>query len=229
MDPITAISLAAAVAQFVEIDIKVAGRMNGFSIAIEFVPQAFQQTTTTLPLIADGLRKEGQRVNEGSVDSERVLKQQHSDTLNCTTRLADLLDELDQYKKAIELFQEVYEVRKGIFGPINHTLVAENDLASMFCQQNGARPKGSHRTTLISVLNLIWALHYVADNGESESAEFEVALELARQSLLEARGGLRKNNEKSQLELVEAGSALEELEQLLIEKHNETLTEDIKD
>lgn len=69
MDPITAISLAAAAAQFIELAFRVVNRLSDFNANLDQAPKAFRQIQTELPLIVDGLKRIESREREGSLDS----------------------------------------------------------------------------------------------------------------------------------------------------------------
>ncbi|KAH6854701.1 hypothetical protein B0I37DRAFT_302065 [Chaetomium sp. MPI-CAGE-AT-0009] len=66
MDPISAISLAAAAAQFIDLAVKVVNRLVDFGANVDQAPKAFRQIRTELPLIIDGLRRIDDRGREGS-------------------------------------------------------------------------------------------------------------------------------------------------------------------
>lgn len=70
MDPITAVSLAGTIIQFIELGTKVAVRVADFSSAVDDVPRAFKQIRTKLPLILDGLRRIQRNIDNGLVDKE---------------------------------------------------------------------------------------------------------------------------------------------------------------
>lgn len=57
MDPLSAIGLAAAIAQFVELAARVVERVSDFSSSVHQVPQAFRRIHTELPLIIDCLER----------------------------------------------------------------------------------------------------------------------------------------------------------------------------
>lgn len=70
MDPITAVSLAGTIIQFIELGAKVATRVADFSSAVDGVPRAFKHIRTELPLILDGLRKIQRNIDNGFTDKE---------------------------------------------------------------------------------------------------------------------------------------------------------------
>jgi hypothetical protein len=70
MDPITAVSLAGTIVQFIELGTKVAIRVADISSAVDDVPRAFKQIRIKLPLILDGLRRIQCNIDNGLVDKE---------------------------------------------------------------------------------------------------------------------------------------------------------------
>ncbi|KAH6617429.1 hypothetical protein F5144DRAFT_586426 [Chaetomium tenue] len=65
MDPISALSLAAAAAQFIELALKVVSRLADFGANVDQAPKAFRQIMTELPLIIEGLKRIEERSREG--------------------------------------------------------------------------------------------------------------------------------------------------------------------
>ncbi|KAK0662959.1 hypothetical protein QBC41DRAFT_329440 [Cercophora samala] len=57
MDPVTAVGLAAAIAQFLEVGAKTIKRLSDFHDNLDEIPQAFRRVKTKLPLIVNGLDK----------------------------------------------------------------------------------------------------------------------------------------------------------------------------
>ncbi|UKZ96887.1 uncharacterized protein TrAFT101_011662 [Trichoderma asperellum] len=70
MDPITAVSLAGTILQFIELGAKVASRVADFSSAVDGVPRPFKQIRTELPLILDGVRRIQRNIDNGLIDTE---------------------------------------------------------------------------------------------------------------------------------------------------------------
>ena len=66
MDPIAALSLAAAIAQLVDLGLRVVKRTADFDKYR--LPKAFKQITTELPLVIDGLRRIQREIEAGRVD-----------------------------------------------------------------------------------------------------------------------------------------------------------------
>jgi hypothetical protein len=66
MDPISAVSLATAAAQFIELAVKVVSRLADFRANVDQAPKAFRQIRTELPLIIEGLKRINDRDREGS-------------------------------------------------------------------------------------------------------------------------------------------------------------------
>lgn len=70
MDPITAVSLAGTILQFIELGAKVASRVADFSSAVDGVPRPFKQIRTELPLVLDGVRRIQRNIDNGLIDTE---------------------------------------------------------------------------------------------------------------------------------------------------------------
>lgn len=96
MDPLTALSLAAAAAQFIELAAKVIHRLSDFSADLDQTPKAFRQIKTELPLIVDGLRRIDERNREGSLDpqSRAVLYSVIEECQELVAQLNALLDKI---------------------------------------------------------------------------------------------------------------------------------------
>lgn len=95
MDPLTALSLAATAAQFIELAAKVIGRLSDFSANLDQAPKAFRQIKTELPLIVDGLRSIDERDREGRLDPQsRVVL--YSVVEECQELVAELNTLLDK-------------------------------------------------------------------------------------------------------------------------------------
>lgn len=96
MDPITALSLATAAAQFVELAVKVINRLSDFNANIDQAPNAFRQIKTELPLIVDGLRRIDERDRRGGLDpqSRAVLYSVIEECQELVAQLNALLDKI---------------------------------------------------------------------------------------------------------------------------------------
>ncbi|KAK4168165.1 short-chain dehydrogenase [Cladorrhinum sp. PSN259] len=94
MDPITALGLAAAILQFVEIGSKIVQRLSEFSADVNQVPKSFRQVRTELPLIVDGLRRINEQVKSGALEptTEAALVPVITECLHAALQLNDLLD-----------------------------------------------------------------------------------------------------------------------------------------
>ena len=62
---VTAISLAAAILQFIDFGGKAISRLREFQSELEEVPKAFQSISNILPLLVDGLKKVKEQVDAG--------------------------------------------------------------------------------------------------------------------------------------------------------------------
>lgn len=96
MDPLTALSLAAAILQFVEAGSKIVKRLSEFSPALDDIPRSFRQVRTELPLIIDGLRRVNEQAKAGLVEpsTEAALLPVVRECLQSTVELNDLLDRI---------------------------------------------------------------------------------------------------------------------------------------
>lgn len=96
MDPVSAIGLAAAILQFIDVANKVVARLSDFGDAIEQAPRAFRQIHTELPLIIDCLRRIKVQDNEGILDTltRNALGPVVQECYKETERLRDLLADI---------------------------------------------------------------------------------------------------------------------------------------
>ncbi|KAK4463265.1 P-loop containing nucleoside triphosphate hydrolase protein [Cladorrhinum samala] len=96
MDPLTALSLAAAILQFVEAGSKIVKRLSEFTADLDDIPRSFRQVRTELPLIIDGLRRINEQVEAGLVESstEAALLPVVRECLQSAIELNNLLDRI---------------------------------------------------------------------------------------------------------------------------------------
>jgi len=96
MEPVTAIGLAAAIVQFVDIGAKIVKRLSDFSNNIEEIPKAFRQIKTQLPLIIDGVRRIQDQVKSNDINpsSEEALLPVLRECQEAAQRLEELLEHI---------------------------------------------------------------------------------------------------------------------------------------
>jgi len=96
MDPISAVGLAAAIVQFIEVATKVVNRLSDFGSDASQIPKTFRQVKIELPLIIDGLRRIHEQAASGSLDptTEKSLLPVVRECQQTTNKLDVLLDKL---------------------------------------------------------------------------------------------------------------------------------------
>ena len=115
MDPITAIGLAAAIVQFVDVGSRIVKRLSDFSNHSDQIPKAFRQVKTELPLIIDGVRRIQDQVksNDISPTSQEALLPVLRECQDAAQKLDGLLEDIlpsatasswERKKKAIASF-----------------------------------------------------------------------------------------------------------------------------
>lgn len=94
MDPVSAIGLAAAIVQFIDIGAKVAKRLHSFSNDLDQVPKAFRQMSVNLPLIVDGLRRIKLQEDSDKLDeaTRSALRPVVTECIRSTEELSGILD-----------------------------------------------------------------------------------------------------------------------------------------
>jgi len=96
MEPVTAISLAAAIVQFVDVGAKIVKRLSDFSNNIDEIPKAFRQIKTQLPLIINGVRRIQDQVKSNDINpsSEEALLPVLREFQEAAQRLEELLERI---------------------------------------------------------------------------------------------------------------------------------------
>ena len=96
MADLAAVGLASAIAQFVEVGVKVVARLADFSAHLDQAPKAFREVKTELPLIIDGLRRLSEQINAGHLDAstQAALGPVLQECNECARRLEELLEKI---------------------------------------------------------------------------------------------------------------------------------------